>query len=98
MSSRPRRQDAEAADLDAAAPGEGRAVASSRARSSTARGQRAEPPARPARADDAETDEDEEGAPPAPWHFKVLLVGTAGYLIYRLIWFIFWLTGHAWHG
>lgn len=34
----------------------------------------------------------------APWHFKVLLVGTAGYLVYRLIWFIFWLTGHAWHG
>lgn len=34
----------------------------------------------------------------APWHFKVLLVGTAGYLVYRLIWFIFWLSGHAWHG
>lgn len=43
----------------------------------------------------AETD---EGPPPAPWHFKVLLVGTVGYLIYRLVWFIFWLTGHAWHG
>lgn len=41
---------------------------------------------------------DEDGAPPAPWHFKLLLVGTAGYLIYRLIWFVFWLTGHAWHG
>jgi hypothetical protein len=40
----------------------------------------------------------EEGAPPAPWHFKVLLFGTVGYLIYRFIWFIFWLTGHAWHG
>jgi hypothetical protein len=39
-----------------------------------------------------------EEAPRAPWHFKVLLVGTAGYLVYRLIWFIFWLTGHAWHG
>jgi hypothetical protein len=40
----------------------------------------------------------EEEAPPAPWHFKVLLFATAGYLVYRLIWFIFWLTGHAWHG
>jgi len=34
----------------------------------------------------------------APWHFKVLVVGTVGYLIYRLIWVIFWLTGHAWRG
>jgi len=34
----------------------------------------------------------------APWHFKVLLVGTAGYLVYRLIWFVFLLAGHAWHG
>lgn len=42
--------------------------------------------------------DEEEGPPPAPWHFKVLLVGTAGYLVYRLIWFVFWLTGHAWHG
>jgi hypothetical protein len=42
--------------------------------------------------------DDEEGPPPAPWHFKVLLVGTVGYLIYRLIWFIFWLAGHAWRG
>ncbi len=42
--------------------------------------------------------EEEEGPPPAPWHFKVLLVGTVGYLIYRFIWLIFWLTGHAWHG
>ncbi len=42
--------------------------------------------------------DEEEGPPPAPWHFKVLLVGTAGYLIYRLVWFVFWLTGHAWHG
>ncbi len=40
----------------------------------------------------------EEGPPPAPWHFKVLLVGTVLYLIYRLVWFVFWLTGHAWHG
>lgn len=51
-------------------------------------------PAAPA-APPAETD---EGPPPAPWHFKVLLVGTVGYLLYRLVWFIFWLTGHAWHG
>lgn len=42
--------------------------------------------------------EDADAPPKAPWHFKVLLVGTAGYLVYRLIWFIFWLTGHAWHG
>jgi hypothetical protein len=34
----------------------------------------------------------------APWHFKLLAIGTVGYLIYRLIWFIFWLTGHGWHG
>jgi DNA-directed RNA polymerase subunit RPC12/RpoP len=34
----------------------------------------------------------------APWHFKVLVVGTVLYLVYRLIWFVFWLTGHAWHG
>lgn len=51
-------------------------------------------PPEPAAPMAAESDD----APPAPWHFKVLLVGTAGYLIYRLIWFIFWLTGHAWHG
>ena len=42
--------------------------------------------------------DDTDAPPKAPWHFKVLLVGTAGYLVYRLIWFIFWLTGHAWHG
>ncbi len=30
-----------------------------------------------------------------PWHFKVLLVGTIGYLIYRLIWFIGWLRHHS---
>jgi hypothetical protein len=49
--------------------------------------------------DDTDEQVDRAEAPPrAPWHFKVLLVGTAGYLVYRLIWFIFWLTGHAWHG
>lgn len=40
-------------------------------------------------------DGEEEGPPKAPWHFKVLLVGTILYLIYRLIWFIMWLTHHA---
>jgi hypothetical protein len=34
----------------------------------------------------------------APWHFKVLLVGTVLYLVYRFIWFIFWLFHRAWHG
>ena len=70
MSSRPRREDIQAPELDADAASEDR----------------------------SEAEQDEEGAPPAPWHFKVLLVGTAGYLIYRFIWFIFWLTGHAWNG
>ena len=42
--------------------------------------------------------EADDEAPPAPWHFKVLLFGTAGYLVYRLIWLVFWLTGHGWHG
>lgn len=46
----------------------------------------------------AVTAEAEDEAPPAPWHFKLLLFATAGYLVYRLIWFVFWLTGHAWHG
>jgi hypothetical protein len=41
---------------------------------------------------------EEEGHLKAPWHFKLLAAGTVAYLIYRLIWFIFWLTGHAWHG
>ncbi len=38
--------------------------------------------------------EDDDAAPAAPWHFKVLLVGTIGYLIYRLIWFIEWISHH----
>ena len=42
-----------------------------------------------------EDDGEEEGPPKAPWHFKVLLVATVIYLIYRLIWFIFWLSHHA---
>ena len=40
-------------------------------------------------------DDAKEGPPKAPWHFKLLLVGTVLYLIYRLIWFIFWLSHHA---
>ncbi len=48
---------------------------------------------------DGSAEVERDDAPPkAPWHFKLLLVGTAGYLVYRLIWFIFWLTGHGWHG
>jgi hypothetical protein len=39
--------------------------------------------------------EDEDRPARAPWHFKVLALGTVGYLIYRLIWFIFWLRQHA---
>ncbi len=41
---------------------------------------------------------DDEAPTRPPWHFKLLAVGTVAYLIYRLIWFIFLLTGHAWHG
>lgn len=37
---------------------------------------------------------DEDAPVRAPWHFKVLLVGTVGYLVYRLIWFIEWLQHH----
>jgi hypothetical protein len=40
------------------------------------------------------TADEEEGAPSAPWHFKVLLLGTIGYLIYRVIWFIGWIRHH----
>lgn len=56
------------------------------------------PAGRGARDADTSRTEEDEGPPPAPWHFKLLLVGTVGYLIYRFIWFVFWLTGHAWHG
>ncbi len=45
--------------------------------------------------DHARQDEEELKA---PWHFKILVAGTVIYLVYRLIWFVFWLTGHAWHG
>ena len=30
----------------------------------------------------------------APWHFKLLVVGVAGYMVYRIIWFIEWLPKH----
>jgi hypothetical protein len=30
----------------------------------------------------------------APWHFKVLLLGTVGYLVYRAIWFVEWIHHH----
>lgn len=34
-------------------------------------------------------------APRAPWHFKLLLVGFAGYMVYRIYWFIEWLPKHV---
>jgi hypothetical protein len=30
-----------------------------------------------------------------PWHFKVLLVGICGYLVYRIYWFAEWLPKHV---
>lgn len=38
---------------------------------------------------------EEHAAPKPPWHFKVLLVGTVCYLIYRVIWFGFWISHHV---
>jgi DNA-directed RNA polymerase subunit RPC12/RpoP len=32
--------------------------------------------------------------PSAPWHFKVLLAGLAGYMIYRVYWLAEWLPKH----
>ena len=29
-----------------------------------------------------------------PWHFKVLLVGIAGYMVYRIYWLAEWLPKH----
>lgn len=29
-----------------------------------------------------------------PWHFKVMVVGLAGYLVYRVYWFAGWLPKH----
>jgi hypothetical protein len=31
----------------------------------------------------------------APWHFKVLLVGLVGYLIYRVYWLATWHPKHV---
>ena len=31
----------------------------------------------------------------SPWHFKVLVFGTTGYLVYRVYWFIEWLPKHV---
>ncbi len=32
--------------------------------------------------------------PSAPWHFKVLLLGLAGYMVYRVYWLAEWLPKH----
>ncbi len=29
-----------------------------------------------------------------PWHFKVLLIGLSGYMIYRVYWLAEWLPKH----
>jgi hypothetical protein len=39
--------------------------------------------------------QDEEIHPKAPWHFKVLIVGSVVYLGYRLYQGIGWLIHHA---
>ncbi|MGA3214086.1 MAG: hypothetical protein ABSD97_00150 [Acidimicrobiales bacterium] len=39
--------------------------------------------------------EEEQTHPKAPWHFKVLVVGSVGYLGYRLYQGIGWLIHHA---
>ena len=47
--------------------------------------------------DDADYEEDGDEAPRrrAPWHFKIILVGTVLYLAYRLYQGIGWLIHHA---
>jgi hypothetical protein len=45
-------------------------------------------------AGDEEDRGDEDAPPHAPWHFKVMVFATIGYLIYRFIWFIGWLSHH----
>lgn len=57
-----------------------------------------EPETRPRPAHDGEDERLDDEEIKAPWHFKVLVIGTVGYLVYRLVWLIFWLTGHAWNG
>jgi len=42
-----------------------------------------------------EATDDEDTHPRAPWHFKVLVVGTVVYLGYRLYQGIGWLIHHA---
>lgn len=32
--------------------------------------------------------------PSAPWHFKLLLIGLAIYMVYRIYWFATWLPHH----
>lgn len=32
--------------------------------------------------------------PTVPWHFKLMLVAFAGYMIYRVYWLIEWLPKH----
>ena len=29
-----------------------------------------------------------------PWHFKLMVVGFAGYMVYRIYWFVEWLPKH----
>lgn len=31
----------------------------------------------------------------APWHFKLLVVGVAVYMVYRIVWLINWLPKHV---
>ena len=49
---------------------------------------------RPTEEEGADTPPSEE-RPKAPWHFKLLLVATAIYLVYRTIWIIQRLTHHG---
>ena len=30
-----------------------------------------------------------------PWHFKVMLVAFAGYMVYRIYWLVEWLPKHV---
>jgi len=45
--------------------------------------------------EDEAAQEEEEEHPKAPWHFKVLVVGSVGYLGYRLYQGVGWLIHHA---
>jgi len=31
---------------------------------------------------------------PVPWHFKLMLVAFAGYMVYRVYWLVEWLPKH----